>query len=340
MSSDATLIAAADSMSHPFASIFAQLAPQMAELDQFLHGQLASFEPEIRPMVKQCIDTSGMRLRPALVFLSAGQVPAEILSDLVRGAAVIELVHLATLVHDDLLAEADVHRTRRALMRDLGPTPAVLLGDALFAHGLHLAAQFPTSEICAAITESTRRVCAGEIVQAQLQRSAAVTPAAYRRVADLKTAEFFRVSCFFGARLAGAAPVYLEAARRFGRHLGIAYQIYDDFVDFFTADEPREKTSGTDLARNKLGLPLFALFQSPAADRAAALPNEAAGTRRVEFDAFPAIADAAHSELAAAAAALADCSGHPAAPLLLGLCDVLQAQVTGLARRARTIPLG
>src|ERR1700752_1341694 len=91
--------AAADTKSHAFASVFGMPGPHMAELYRFLHGQLAEFEPEIRAMVDYCIDTSGKRIRPALVFLSGWRGPAEVAPDLVRVAAVVELVHLATLVH-------------------------------------------------------------------------------------------------------------------------------------------------------------------------------------------------------------------------------------------------
>src|SRR5476651_1808207 len=185
-----------------FAPVFALLAPHLAELDRFLHGQLASFEPEIRAMADYCIDTSGKRIRPALVFLGGWRGPGVIKPELVRVAAVVELVHLATLVHDDIMDGAEVRRSQRTAAREYGATAAVLLGDALFAHALNLATQFPTTEICAAVSDSTRKVCAGEIVQTLRRGSAGITLADYQRIVDLKTAELFRVSCFLGARLA------------------------------------------------------------------------------------------------------------------------------------------
>src|SRR5690606_31604305 len=131
-----------------FAAVFARLKPQMSALDVLLRGQLAAFEPEIREMADYCIDTSGKRIRPALVFLSGSNGDDTPSPDLVRVAAVVELVHLATLVHDDIMDEADLRRSRRTASRQYGPEAAVLLGDALFAHALHLASQFPTPEIC------------------------------------------------------------------------------------------------------------------------------------------------------------------------------------------------
>ena len=111
---------------HAFAGVFALLAPHLAELDRFLHGQLAAFEPEIRTMADYCIDTSGKRIRPALVFLSGWRGPGRVAPELVRVAAVVELVHLATLVHDDIMDGAEVRRNRRTAAREYGATAAVL----------------------------------------------------------------------------------------------------------------------------------------------------------------------------------------------------------------------
>ena len=340
MSSVSSPAATAETKPHAFASVFGMLEPHMAELDRFLHVQMAMFEPEIRAMADYCIDTSGKRIRPALVFLSGWRGSGEIAPELVRVAAVVELIHLATLVHDDIMDDADVRRSRRTASREYGPTPAVLLGDALFAHGLHLATQFDTTEICAAVTESTRRVCAGEIVQTLRRRSTDITRADYQRIVELKTAELFRLSCFLGARLAGSEPGYVEAASRFGRHLGTAYQIYDDLADFFGDESRIGKTLGTDLATGKLTLPLLALLERLPAAEADSLRAEIVGERPPqlahrlrqmrEHDIFPVIADAVQSEVTAASEALREWPGHPPTPLLLGLCGVLQSQVEGL----------
>ena len=340
MRSAVTRTAAEDARSNAFAGVFAMLAPHMAELDRFLHGQLASFEPEIRAMVDSCLETSGKRIRPALVFLSGWRGTGEVAPDLVRAAAVVELVHVATLVHDDIMDAADVRRSRLTASREYGPAPAVLLGDALFAHGLYLATQFPTTEVCAAVTESTRRVCAGEIVQSLRRRSTDITRADYQRIVELKTAELFRVSCFFGARLSGSGPGYVEAASRFGQHLGAAYQIYDDLVDFFGEETRIGKTLGTDFASGKLTLPLLELLERLPADEADALRAEIVGERPPQFALrlrqmrelaiCPVIAEAVQAEVTAGTAALREWSGHPPTPLLLRLSDVLQAQVAGL----------
>ena len=323
-----------------FAGVFAHLAPHMAELDRFLRSQLDSFEPEIRAMADYCIDTSGKRIRPALVFLSGWRGPGVITPDLVRVAAVVELVHLATLVHDDIMDEADVRRSRRTAAREFGPVAAVLLGDALFAHALHLATQFPTTEICAAVSESTRRVCAGEIVQTLRRGSLNISLADYQRIIDLKTAELFRVSCFLGAKLSGAEPACAAAAARFGRHLGIAYQIYDDLADYFGTEARIGKTLGTDLASGKITLPLITLSERLPATERQLLAEEITGKRPPQLalrlqqmndlGVFAAVTASIHAELAHATAALAPWPAYPATSHLLALGDVLRTQVAAL----------
>jgi octaprenyl-diphosphate synthase len=323
-----------------FGTVFSTLAPHMAQLDRFLHNQIASFEPEIRAMADYCIDTSGKRIRPALVFLSGWRGEGEVRSELVRVAAVVELVHLATLVHDDIMDEADVRRSRRTAAREYGPTAAVLLGDALFAHALHLATQFPTTEICAAVSESTRRVCAGEIVQTLRRGSTNISRADYQRIVELKTAELFRVSCFLGARLGEFPNDYVEAASSFGRHLGVAYQIYDDLVDFFGQESRIGKTLGTDLASGKLTLPLLTLLERLPASEAAALVSEVKGEQPPqlelrlrqmrEYEVFAAVSDAVQAEIALGESQLSRAGDHPPTPRLIGLCRVLEAQVGSL----------
>ena len=323
-----------------FAGIFSRVAPHMAALDQFLHAQLSAFEPEIRAMADYCIDTSGKRIRPALVFFSGWTDADEPAPALVQVAAVVELVHLATLVHDDIMDEADVRRGRPTAARKYGAAAAVLLGDALFAHALHLASLFPTTEVCRAVSESTRKVCAGEIVQTLRRRTVGITRADYDRVIDLKTAELFRVSCELGARLGGHPDAFVEAAARFGRHLGIAYQIYDDLADFFGREQRIGKTLGTDLASGKLTLPLLFLRDRLPVGERAGLEAELEGRAAPQLErrlaemaglgVFPAVAAEVEAELALGEAALADHAGLPPASHLGSLPLVLRAQVAAL----------
>ncbi len=327
-----------------FADVFALLRPHMAELDRVLRAQLTAFEPEIRELAGYCLEAPGKRLRPALVFLSGWRDEGTVCPDLIRAATVVEMVHLATLVHDDIMDGARLRRGQRTATQAYGPSAAVLLGDALFAHALHLATQFPTAEVCAAVSESTRRVCAGEIMQTLRRGTTDVTPADYRRIIDLKTAELFRVSCELGSRLAGHESAYASATADFGRHLGIAYQMYDDLADFFGEERRIGKTLGTDFASGKITLPLLVLIERlPPAERpglAAEICGEQSPqpalrlgqmrTHRV----FASVAEAVQAELALASAALQPWPEHAPTSLLLQLVEVLRAQMGHLAPAA------
>lgn len=321
--------------------IQAPVQDRLEDVARELQRVIVADFPMIEAITEHLLRMKGKMFRPTLTLL-ASAVEGRPEPRAIPLAAVVELVHLATLVHDDIMDDADVRRSRRTASREYGSTAAVLLGDALFAHALHLATQFPTTEICAAVSESTRRVCAGEIVQTLRRGTTNITRADYQRIVDLKTAELFRVSCFLGARLAAFPPAYVDAASRFGRHLGIAYQIYDDLVDFFGEEKRIGKTLGTDLASGKLTLPLLVLLERLPTAEAAALTSEIAGERPPqlalrlqqmnEFGVFGVVADAVQNEVAAASAALRDWPDEAPTPLLLELCDVLRAQVAGLQR--------
>jgi octaprenyl-diphosphate synthase len=332
---------ATDSNTAPleFSSVFADLMPHVEALNACLRDQVAQFEPEIREMADYCIDTSGKRIRPALVFLSGWQ-DETVNPELVRVAAVIELVHLATLVHDDIMDGADIRRGRASATRSFGPEAAVLLGDALFAHALHLAAQFPTTLVCSAVAESTRRVCAGEIIQTLRRGTTTVSREDYQRVIDLKTAELFRVSCYLGSHLAEFSKDYVTAVTVFGRQLGVAYQIYDDLADFFGQESKIGKTLGTDLGSGKLTLPLMELIEASPEHERASILAEITGDRapqpelRVaqmrELGVFGRVEAALEQELIFAESALDQHVDLAPVPRLLSLIGILRSQVASL----------
>jgi len=323
-------------------AIFGLLKPHFRALDQFLHGQLDQFEPEIRDMVAYCVDTSGKRLRPALVFFSGWQGDAVVPEPLVKLAAVIEMVHLATLVHDDIMDEAELRRGRRTAARAFGPDTAVLLGDALFSQALHIAATFPTTEVCRHVSLSTRQVCTGEIMQTLARPDTPRDLRYYRRVIELKTAELFHVSCRLGAHLGNGGAEFEQAAGVYGRHLGTGYQIYDDLTDFFGEETKIGKTLGTDLASGKSTLPLLTLLDRLEPAEAQQLRREMAEgdasqiQRRVaqmrECGVFETVLEAIRSEIAAATAVIAPWVDTPPVRLLNQLADLLQHQAGTLRR--------
>jgi len=316
----------------------------MAALDRFMQEQAAQFEPEIREMAAYCLESSGKRLRPTLVFLSGWQGEGVVNDALVRAAGVVEMVHLATLVHDDIMDRAELRRNRGTASREFGPDTAVLLGDALFAQALHIAAHFPTTDVCRMVSESTRKVCSGEIMQTLHRRDMGVSREDYYRVIDLKTAELFRVSCHLGAKLAGFSAEFVRAANDFGRHLGIAYQIYDDLVDFLGEETKIGKTLGTDLASGKLTLPLMRLLEKLSAEERAEivgamqqgrpLPLGVNVERMRALDIGGDVAQAVYEELQRAADVLKSSAGLAPVPLMLELSDLLKKQLAGLSSSA------
>lgn len=233
----------------------------LAALEIFLEEEVSRFEPEVRAYVSDCLGAGGKRIRPTLLSRTAFSGETEISPDLVKAASVIELVHVATLVHDDILDKAELRRSTNTLFSQHGSSVAVLVGDALFAHALKLAAEFPTTEVCYWVSDATRQTCAGEIQQSFHRGKLNLSLDDYFRVIELKTAELFRVSCLLGAFLGGFDDVFREAAATFGLHLGIAYQLYDDLADFFGDELCFGKTLGTDWGNRKPTLPMILLLQ-------------------------------------------------------------------------------
>lgn len=244
-----------------FQSLTGPLLPHLERLNLYLEAQVDDFEPEIREMVAYALGVSGKRIRSILLFYSGWTDTPQIPESLIKAAAVIELVHLATLVHDDILDEAEIRHQRLTISQKYGSSAAVLFGDALFGHALKLAAEFPTVEVCRTVSLATRRVCAGEIKQNFLRGNANLSLEEYFRIIELKTAELFWSSCRLGAFLSGADDEHLAAVETFGRHLGVAYQIYDDVADLMGDESAIGKTLGTDLQNGKFTLPLLLLFR-------------------------------------------------------------------------------
>jgi octaprenyl-diphosphate synthase len=235
-----------------------------------LAKQVREFDPAIVPYAEYALNGQGKQLRPALVAVSASAT-GQLNDSHITVAVIIEMVHLATLVHDDVMDEAEIRRGRLTFAANWGNEIAVLFGDCLFAHALKLAAGFPTPEICRAVAAATNTVCSGEILQTQQRRNFQFSQVDYFKVLEMKTAELFALSCDLGACLSGAPVAQRSALREFGIALGTAYQIYDDCVDLFGSEAVVGKSLGTDLAKGKLTLPLLLLWQRVATGEKARL---------------------------------------------------------------------
>ena len=237
----------------PVRPFLEQVAVRLAE-------QVHAFDPEIVPYARYALTNQGKQLRPVLVALSAGAT-GKVNDSLVNIAVIIEMVHLATLVHDDVMDEAEIRRRRPTLSANWGNQISVLVGDCLFAHALRLAASFPTPDICRAVALATNTVCSGEILQTHQRRNFEFTRDQYFKVLEMKTAELFALSCELGAWLGGAVQAGRVALRKYGVSLGTAYQVFDDCLDLFGTETEVGKSLGTDLANGKLTLPVLVVLE-------------------------------------------------------------------------------
>lgn len=245
-----------------FEAIVAPLKGYLAELDVFLSAQVLLLEPEVQSQVRYVLSHSGKRLRPILVAYSGWSETPEHKEALIRLGAILELVHLATLVHDDILDDASMRHGHETAAVKYGKDAAVLIGDILFAHALCLASEFDTTEICRAVAKSTSLVCTGEISQTYAREELNFDRKHYYRVIELKTGELFALACRLGAKVSGKSEATANALNDYGIHLGCAYQIFDDVVDLFAKESKAGKTLGTDLAKGKFTLPLLILLES------------------------------------------------------------------------------
>lgn len=236
----------------------AQFINEFQQLDDYLKSQFDLFEPELQPYLPDLLRLHGKKLRATLIFLTARPKPANEFS-IIKAASIIEFIHYATLVHDDVLDAALLRQNHPTLNQKHGSTVAILLGDVLFAHALRLASEYPTTQVCQIVSLATRQVCTGEISQTFHREGEYIPLKEYYRIIELKTAALFSAATQLGAFLAEYDQVTIEAAKIFGRLLGIAYQIYDDALDYFGQATQAGKTLGTDFISGKWTLPLILL---------------------------------------------------------------------------------
>ena len=232
------------------------MEPFLERVAERLMAQAEEFEPQIVAYAQYALTAQGKQLRPVLVALS-GEAAGGLRNSHLTVAVIIEMVHLATLVHDDIIDEADLRRGRPSLAANWGTEVSVLLGDCLFAHALKLAASFPTPEICREVASATNTVCAGEILQTRSRGNFEVARSQYFKMLAMKTAELFALSCQLGGLLSKATAPRREALRQYGLALGTAYQLYDDCLDVLGSEAAAGKSLGADLAKGKMTLPVL-----------------------------------------------------------------------------------
>ncbi|HEX8312892.1 MAG TPA: polyprenyl synthetase family protein [Chthoniobacteraceae bacterium] len=242
-------------------STFELINSQLYSVEERIRQQARAFDPAVEGYVAYAIESHGKRLRPALALL-AGGATGNICPGHFDLAVVVELIHAATLVHDDILDGADLRRGQPTANAKWGNAISVLLGDCLFAHALKLSTSFQNGEVGRRIAHAASEVCSGEIIQTQRRFDLKLSVPDYYKIIEMKTGALFAAACELGAFINEASPEVISALRVFGLKLGTAYQVYDDCLDLAGDEEVAGKTLGSDLRKGKLTLPVLHLLQT------------------------------------------------------------------------------
>lgn len=254
-------IATSASSLGPLTRVAQLVQPQLDEVETRIAQQAAAFDPDIEGYVTYAVGGRGKRLRPLLALL-AGGATGEINSGHVDLAVIVELIHIATLVHDDIMDEAERRRGQPTLNARWGNSLSVLLGDCLFAHALNLSTNFENVEISRAIARAAREICSGEMIQTQRRFDLKLQVEDYLRIVEKKTGSLFAAAAELAALISEADSNVIKTFKNFGIQIGTAYQIYDDCLDLAGSERATGKTLGTDLRKGKFTLPVLIFLRS------------------------------------------------------------------------------
>jgi octaprenyl-diphosphate synthase len=241
-------------------ALYAPVAGELESVERLLQQELSSRSSFVERLGQHGFRLGGKRLRPALVLLSA-QACGGIRPEHLVLATAAELIHTATLVHDDVLDEATIRRHLDTVNARWSNEVGVLLGDYLFARALCLTTSLDDNFASRVIIETTRRMCEGELRQIENRGNYGLSQAEYIEIIAGKTAMLMACCCRLGAHYAGAAPEIDERLARYGHGLGVAFQIADDVLDLLGEEATVGKSLGTDLLKQKPTLPLIRLFE-------------------------------------------------------------------------------
>ena len=239
---------------------FLLIQEELREVEATLRDQVQAFDPGVEPYVSYICDTSGKRIRPALAALVGGATGG-IRKEHIMLGSILELIHMATLVHDDIIDGASTRRKVPTANAKWGEGTAVLLGDALFSHALMLSTEFDDLHLSREIAKASRAVCQGEILQTQRRFDLTLSQSDYFRIIEMKTGALFAAATDLAAYISGTPPEIRRSLNEFGLQIGTAYQIYDDCLDLIGTEEQFGKTLRTDLEKGKLTLPMLYLLE-------------------------------------------------------------------------------
>lgn len=244
------------------------VADDFNAVDGIIRKQLTSHVPLVEKIGDYIVSAGGKRLRPLLVLLSGSALGYR--NDQLRLlAAIIEFLHTSTLLHDDVVDASGLRRGRSTANSLWGNAPSVLVGDFLYARSFEMMVELASMPVMRIISQATRVIAEGEVLQLSKIRDASTTEETYMEVIRGKTAMLFEASSHSAAVLAGASAEQAEALRQFGDLLGIAFQLVDDLLDYRGDAETLGKNVGDDLAEGKPTLPLIYTMREGTPEQAA-----------------------------------------------------------------------
>lgn len=243
-------------MTSSLASLTDCIAPQLAAVNELFQRELKSDLACVNQLIKHVLRFRGKMLRPTLALL-AGRACGELTNSHVVIATVVEMVHMATLVHDDVLDEAELRRKGATINHLRGNEAAVLLGDYLISHSYHLCSSLQSQYASRTIARTTNQVCEGELLQIENRNNFELSEETYLEIIKRKTAVLTAVCCELGAKLAGADEDTVRRLGVFGMNVGMAFQIQDDILDIVGDVRTVGKTLGIDVEKGKMTLPMI-----------------------------------------------------------------------------------
>lgn len=241
--------------------IFSLVRSELELVERELERSIAAASPLVSSMGQYLREGGGKRVRPALLLLSAKLVAGRATDSAIRMAAVMEMLHTATLVHDDIIDDAKVRRGRPSANAKWGNDVTVLMGDWLYMTAFDMTLRERNFDILDLLTNMTRLMTEGEIIQLGLKGNSRITEEEHLDIVRRKTAYMFSASAEVGAIVAGATPEQRRALRDYGLLLGMAFQLVDDILDFVSTEEKLGKPIANDLREGKLTLPVIYLLE-------------------------------------------------------------------------------
>ncbi len=236
--------------------IYDTVADDFSRVNDLIINRLSSDVPLVEKIAHYIIESGGKRLRPLLVLLSSQAVGYN-QNDHLKLAAVIEFLHTATLLHDDVVDTSDLRRGRSTANARWGNAPSVLVGDFLYARAFEMMVELKSLRIMDVLSHATAVIAEGEVLQLMNVKNPDLTEDQYMEVIHNKTAMLFEAASHTGAILANATEEQEAALRDYGKHLGLAFQLVDDVLDYRGDAGTMGKNVGDDLAEGKATLPLI-----------------------------------------------------------------------------------